>query len=173
MSFIEIVDVLSKLAAIIGVPFLVLYTVKTTGLHKQAEKQNRTSIRPYLSYLPDPNQYTIRNQTTKTAVNVVLLVKISGQLKVLSDMQHIVAVGPKSQHTIERSQLRTTATPEMSRLMPDYEKLFHKLRSLETNCLCILYHDLDGNSLYTLQYGSGAGFGLAGETGYVEEIPIP
>ena len=167
-----IFEILFQIASIVGIGILFWYTFETYKIRKASEQQNFTMIRPHLAYTMDQTNFTVRNTTNNTALNIVLLTKLNGQFQVLKDVAHISAVAPQQTVTTPRTNMENVTVSGLKQRMPKWTKLFDYLATKETQCLVVLYEDLNGSKLYTLHYGSGDLFGVAGETGYVKDLKI-
>ncbi len=172
LSHSTILETVFQAASIIGVGILCWYTFETYRIRKASEKQNLTMIRPHLAYTMDQTNFTVRNTTNNTALNIVLLTKLNGQLQVLKDVEHISAIAPQQKATTPRTNTENVTVSGLKQRMPKWTKLFDYLATKETQCLVVLYEDLNGSKLYTLHYGSGDLFGVAGETGYVKDLKV-
>ncbi len=168
----SVLETIFQVVSILSIGVLCWYTYETFRIRRVSENQNLTMIRPHLAYTMDSTNFTVRNTTNNTALNIVLLTKLNGQLQVLKDVAHLSAVAPQQTATIQRSNMEAVTTSGLKQRMPDWAKLFNYIALKETQCLVILYEDLSGSKLYTLHYGSGDLFGVAGETGYVKDLRI-
>lgn len=167
-----VLETVFQIASIFGIGILCWYTFEIYKLRKASEQQNLTMFRPHLAYTMDATNFTIKNTTNNTALNVVLLTKLNGQLQVLKDLAHISAVAPLQTATTSRINMENVTANGLKQRMPKWAKFFDYIATKETQCLVVLYEDLNGCKLYTIHFGSGDLFGVAGETGYLKDLKV-
>lgn len=160
---------ISAIISVVSAIILIVYTVETYKIRKNAEEQLIMGIRPYIAFLADPIPYTLVNKSNNIAQNVFQISKLNGQY-FISDEGSMGGLAPNGQIHFDKNKNTLITNDELRRRIPSISKLINYLDKKQITCIVAIYDDLFGNKIFSVFYGSGDVFGTASETKYINDL---
>ena len=162
-------EIIFKIFSILGIFILLWYSYETYKIRMNSENQLKISARPFVTFLPDPNPYTLVNKSNNVAQNILQISKINGQY-FMADEESVGGLGPDGQIHFDKDKNIPITSDGLRKLIPDIAKLVTYLDKKQVTCLVVVYDDLFGNKLFSISYGRGVGIDNASETHYIDDL---
>jgi len=152
-------NILNNLILFLTLFVLVIYTIETTKIRKESQKQSVTSIRPVLiPYFPQSGEIAASNEGNGVAINIYILKFDTEKFRFLKE-----SVSPRLCGHREPSLKEFKFTDDKFEILESYsikQRLPYVSKHIDTilkkneHTVCLIYSDLDGRKYHTTGYGN-------------------
>jgi hypothetical protein len=151
---------------------ITFYEIQLT--RKVAQRQNKDSIRPVLSFSSKNGNYVIINPSGNIAFNVYILLKNGHDYRIMKSGLIIGALPSQTDKLIEEKELVAINETDLARQIPSIVNLHKYLECKKENYSCLIYQDSAGHKLYSVFFVSSKTlpYDQFFESGYLDDLGV-